>query len=158
MNLFVRVDDRLLHGQVLCSWVPYKNIDTLLVASDSVSKDAFQSAVMSSCGGDELAVIVDDLSDAVRDLSSDKLKDSNVMVVVTTLQDAKKLYDDGVDFKEINIGNLCPHVNDDEEARAISKFVLLSEDDESLLKSFINLGVEIDIRPLPDSEKVEYKS
>lgn len=164
MNLFVRVDDRLLHGQVLCAWVPYKSIDTLVVASDKVSKDSFQKAVMSSCGGEDLNVVVDGVQEAVDDLKSDKFKENNVMVVVTSIDDAKRLFDGGIKFNELNIGNLCnvgaDGYNSDEEAaaavRMITKSVILNTIDDEILHDFKAKGVSINIRTLPDSEAVEY--
>lgn len=164
MNLFVRVDDRLLHGQVLCAWVPYNKIDTLLVASDKVSADIFQRAVMNSCGGEDLNVVVDNVDDAVKDLKSDRFLENNVMVVVTNINDAKRLFDGGVDFKELNIGNLCNVGSDgydsDEEAaaavRMVTKSVILNTLDDDILHGLRAKGVAIDIRTLPDSEAVEY--
>ena len=43
MVILVRVDDRLLHGQIICSWVPYLKADSLIVCSDEAASDKLLS-------------------------------------------------------------------------------------------------------------------
>jgi len=33
-NVFVRIDDRLLHGQVVVSWIPYLRAKEVVIADD----------------------------------------------------------------------------------------------------------------------------
>ena len=43
MVSLIRVDDRLVHGQVTTTWVPYMKADTILVASDEVASDRIRA-------------------------------------------------------------------------------------------------------------------
>jgi len=47
MISMVRVDDRLLHGQILCAWVPHVQADTMIVASDEAAADALAREIES---------------------------------------------------------------------------------------------------------------
>lgn len=39
MPFFVPVDDRLIHGQVVCGWVPHLKIRHIVVVDEELSRD-----------------------------------------------------------------------------------------------------------------------
>ncbi|HQP30651.1 MAG TPA: PTS sugar transporter subunit IIB, partial [Deltaproteobacteria bacterium] len=48
MNIvLVRVDDRLIHGQILESWIPFIKAQCVVVANDALAGDQFQRAILS---------------------------------------------------------------------------------------------------------------
>ena len=42
----VRIDDRLVHGQVVIGWIPHLNATEILVVSEAAAKDPMQRALM----------------------------------------------------------------------------------------------------------------
>jgi hypothetical protein len=46
-EVFVRIDDRLLHGQVVVSWIPYLKANLVVVADDEYAKDEFMRSLIS---------------------------------------------------------------------------------------------------------------
>lgn len=42
----IRIDDRLIHGQVVVGWVRALNIERLVVANDSIAANAMQRTLM----------------------------------------------------------------------------------------------------------------
>src|SRR3990172_1044933 len=105
MIVLVRVDDRLLHGQVLAAWVPFTKADVLVVVSDEAASD---SALKGAFAKDR------------------------VMFIVNCLKDAMRLYEEGFKFASLNIGNIHHKTNgrvvtrsvilDDEDEFAIERF------------------------------------
>ena len=152
MIILVRVDDRLLHGQIICSWVPYLHADALLVASDEAASDSLTRDIISSCGCEGLDVVVKGVSEMVTDLKSDGLRSRRVILIVADLKDAVRVYDGGVSFKTLNIGNL--HHRDN--GRELSPSVIINSEDERILERFTALGVEIDIRAVPTGPSSKY--
>ena len=45
--LWFRIDNRLIHGQVIETWLPYTQAGHLLVANDGVAQDSLQQSIMS---------------------------------------------------------------------------------------------------------------
>ena len=153
MISLVRVDDRLLHGQIICAWVPYVKADALVIASDEAAADSVAREVMSSCAYKGLRVDVDTIEEVVRDAASGKTNGARVILIVGGLKDAMRVYEDGVKFSTLNIGNI--HHNGD-GGRAIAPSVIIDGDDERLIERFISMGVIIDIRDVPASSPVKY--
>jgi len=151
--LLVRVDDKLLHGQVLGAWVPSLGASLLIVASDEVAGDSFRSAVMRACVEQDLDLLVSSVDDLATKIRSGKLDDSGAILVVSTISDAYRLYEQGLVFDKLNIGN----VHHKEDGRKICLSVILDPADEDLIERFEEAGVEIDIRDLPTREPVEYE-
>ncbi|CAG0971345.1 PTS system, mannose-specific IIB component [Gammaproteobacteria bacterium] len=152
MVILIRVDDRLLHGQIICSWVPFVKADSLLVASDEAASDALVSEIISACGCNELSVMVKSVADTATYLNGGDGGQERVMLVVGELRDAMRLYDLGMRFSSINLGNI--HHEDD--GRAITPSIIVNGEDEALLRRFRELGVSIEIRDIPRNESKEY--
>ena len=153
MELFVRVDDRLLHGRVICAWVPFVKADLLIVVSDEAATDSLRMAVMEACADDGLKVIVRSVQDIVSGDYGGNSGDGRGMLVVGSLKDAMRLYEGGFRFSSLNIGN----VHHGDGGRKISLSVILNGEDEKLMERFESLGVKIDVRDVPMAEPVPYK-
>jgi len=152
MVILIRVDDRLLHGQIICSWVPFVKADSLLVASDEAASDALVSEIISACGCNELSVMVKSVADTAAYLRGEGGSAGRVMLVVGELRDAMRLYDLGMRFTSINLGNI--HHEDD--GRAITPSIIVNDEDEAVLRRLRELGVSIEIRDIPRNESKEY--
>ena len=44
--VLARIDDRLIHGQVMTAWVQYTGGNEIVIADDKVANDPFLSAVI----------------------------------------------------------------------------------------------------------------
>lgn len=151
MLILIRVDDRLLHGQVICSWVPFTRADALIVASDEAAGDRLAADIIAACGCDELSVHVKSVSEAVRSLSG--LSEKRVMLVVGDLKDAMRLYEAGTRFKALNLGNIHH-----EGGKRITPSIIVNKEDEEIMERFEAMGVELEIRDVPRSAPVTYIS
>ena len=152
MVILIRVDDRLLHGQIICSWVPFVNADSLVVASDEAASDSLVSEIISACGCNELSVIVKSVADTVAYLNGDGGAEARVMLVVGELRDAMRLYELGMKFSSINLGN----IHHEDNGRVITPSIIVNSEDEAVLRRLRDLGVSIEIRDIPKNESREY--
>lgn len=148
MAFFIRVDDRLIHGQTMCAWVPYVEATSLVVASDKVAADKVKSSIMTNCCFDEIPVCVKSVEELLTDENRECLSGDRVLLIVADLKDAMRLFEGGVKFDSVNIGNL--HYT--QESKRISRTVSFDIEDEKIINEFIDKGVAIDIREVPDSQ------
>ncbi|MBE9529157.1 MAG: PTS sugar transporter subunit IIB [Proteobacteria bacterium] len=151
---FVRVDDRLLHGQIICAWVPFYNANLMVVASDDAASDTLLKGILMSCARNGLGVEVLDVGEATTELMGDLHNDDRVILVVGKLADALKLFEGGVTFKSLNLGNI--HHSSDVCGRALSDSVTVDAEDESMLERLVSMGVDVEIRDVPTTEAVAY--
>ena len=147
MVVLVRVDDRLVHGQVVATWVPHVRADTIIVASDEAAGSRIRSMAIGSCGYQGLCIVVKPVGEAVSTALGDGFGGSRMILLVGGLSDAMRLYEHGLSFTDLNVGN----IHHDAGGRRITPSVTLNADDEGLLDSFDELGVRVDFRSVPTS-------
>ena len=152
MDILVRVDDRLLHGQIICSWVPFIKADHR--PSDEAAGDEMTSKIMGACNCPGLSVRVEPLSKAVTGIGTCMSCSERVIMIVSGVRDAMRLYEKGMRFASLNLGN----IHHEKNGRGLSPSVIVDEEDEKVLERFKSLGVAIDIRDVPTMEPVEYMS
>ncbi|MEN6473094.1 MAG: PTS sugar transporter subunit IIB, partial [Syntrophaceae bacterium] len=89
MNIvLVRVDDRLIHGQILESWIPFLKAQCVVVANDALAGDQFQRAILSMAIPDRIKVRIVTVEET-QGLSSDpELAGLSTLVIVSSLLDA----------------------------------------------------------------------
>jgi len=154
MVIMIRVDDRLLHGQIICTWVPYVKANSLVVASDEAAEDSLVKDIMGSCAHQDLSVEVVGVDAAAREVHDGCFNEARAILIVGDLRDAMRLYDEGVRFTTLNIGNL----HHEEGGRMLTPSVIVDDEDEDLIERFVSLGVDIDIRAVPASPPGAYVS
>ncbi len=152
MIILIRVDDRLLHGQIVCAWVPFVRANALIVASDEAAGDSIVKEIMASCGHRGLNVAVESIEDVIKYVSSGGDGDSRAILIVGELKDAMRIYEDGMKFQSLNIGN----IHHEENGRMLSPSVIINSEDEAIIERFEKMGVRIDIRDVPTSVAVVY--
>lgn len=54
--VLTRIDDRLIHGQVMTAWIKQKNAVQVVVADDEVAEDEFMINVLEMAVPDEIAI------------------------------------------------------------------------------------------------------
>lgn len=151
MVIMVRVDDRLLHGQIICSWVPHIKADALVVASDEAARDSLVTDIISSCGHKGLSVCVKSIKDAVAHVNSGECG-ARAILILGDLKDAMAVYEEGFRFATLNLGN----IHHEEDGREITPSVIINRDDEEIIKRLESLGVKMDIRDVPASDPVRH--
>ena len=143
MIVNVRVDHRLLHGQVAMAWNQVLGSDCILIANDSVPNDEIRKA------GIKLAIKNMDASvEALVSGVTDKYK---LFIVVESIADVYKLCKETGMIDKITLGG----VKSREGTRQISKAVFTTPKEEELIKELITDGVTVEIRQVP-SDSVIY--
>lgn len=151
--LLARVDNRLVHGQVLEAWVPRLGVDTLLVVDADLVDDPLQRAVLESLDRPGLQIRLETPAAAARSLEG-PLRDRRVMVLFRGLGGAVDAMDGGVRFAELNLGNVHPA----EGSRAVTASVYLSAEDEAAIRVLLARGVAVEARAVPADRPVDVAS
>ena len=151
MILLLRVDHRLLHGQVVFSWIQNLKADCILIANDSVATDELRKSTLKLAKPQEIKlVIINDAIDSINSGITDKYK---LLIIVESIEDAYKITKETKQIKQINLGGIKPREN----SKNISKTINLLENEELMLKDLIKNGIEIEIRQLATDNKILYK-
>ena len=153
MILLLRVDHRLLHGQVAFSWIQNLGADCILIANDGVVNDELRKTTMKLAKPQEVKLVIKNIEDSIQALKSGVTDKYKLFIVVESVEDAYKIAKEVDEIKQINLGGVKAREN----SRNISKAVNLLEEEENLLKELQSLGIEIEIRQVANDTKVLYR-
>ena len=154
MIKLLRVDHRLLHGQVAFSWTQFLGVDCILIANDSLMTDELRKTTIKLAKPQGVKVVMKNIEDSINAINSGVTDKYKLFVVVESIEDAEKLIKGTDKFKVLNLGGIKAR----EGTRNISKAINVTQEEEEALKELINLGVEVEIRQLPNDQKIMAKS
>jgi PTS system mannose-specific IIB component len=103
----IRIDNRLIHGQVTVAWVGAIGANHLIVANDEVAADEFQRVLLPQAArGVPTSVL--SVADTVAHCASPAAASQQIMILAKFPTDALALVEGGVRAAEINVGNQAP--------------------------------------------------
>ncbi|MDO9630608.1 MAG: PTS sugar transporter subunit IIB [Humidesulfovibrio sp.] len=143
---WVRVDNRLIHGQVVEAWVPHIGARNIVVANDDLAQDELQQEIMALAiprAVDSIFLSIDQL---VRDPRMTGASREATLLLFSSCLDVRRAYEKGLPLDILNVGNL--HYANGK--RQLSPSVSLGPDDESCLRFLMSKGVELDFRCVPN--------
>lgn len=154
MNVvFLRVDGRMIHGQVAVAWTRLLGIDSILVVNDEAAEDETQKMLLELAVPGGVDLYVASVDEAYNLLTEQKLIGTKSMVVFRKLQDAVRLYNRGYEFTALNIGGMYFEGGKTQYAKALC----LNEGDIGEIKYILSRGVEVFYQVAPMNEKEDIK-
>lgn len=150
MIKLVRVDHRLLHGQVAFSWTNGVGADCILVASDMVVNDDVWKTTLRLGKPSGVKLVMKNMTDSIEAINSGKTDKYKLIIVVQSIKEAKQLLDGCPSIRSINLGN----TKESKTTTQVSKQVFLEKEEKAILKELIERGIECEIRALVDDAKL----
>ncbi|HIX68508.1 MAG TPA: PTS sugar transporter subunit IIB [Candidatus Anaerostipes excrementavium] len=105
-RLAVRVDDRLIHGQVVTQWVKVFKAQKIVVIDDTVAKDKMQKNILKFAAPSDIKVSILSVEKAAEVWEKNKFGNLSVFVLFKDVKQIAKLKEKGVSFDEITLGNM----------------------------------------------------
>lgn len=158
MIKMLRIDDRLLHGQVAFVWKTHLNISRIIVANDEILNDTMQQVAMKMALPDGVKLLIKDVEGALRILNEERAQKLDLLVVVKDPKDALRLMQglkDPSSVKHLNIGN-SGRVNK-VDRKVLTKEVYVNEEEVKCLHELLEYSIPFDIQMTPTSSKVNVK-
>ena len=150
--VLARIDNRLIHGQVLEAWVPFVQADCIVVASDEVAAKPLQKKLMAAAVPREIPVVIGSLAEIAEFFPRNETS-RRILLLFASPAAALQGYRLGIPFSELNLGNLPGG----EGKRRVSCTLSLSDDDLSTFRQLEAGGVRIMARCLPSDEALDWK-
>jgi len=150
MIKLLRVDHRLLHGQVAFSWTSFLQADCILIASDNVVNDQLRLTTIKLAKPSGVKLVIKNIEDSIKALKEGKTDKYRLFIVVESVGDAARMARAVKTIKRINLGGTRPKEN----TISVSKVVHLTEEEISIVNELSNAGVEVEVRQVPNDSKV----
>jgi mannose/fructose/N-acetylgalactosamine-specific phosphotransferase system component IIB len=149
----VRIDNRLIHGQVTVAWVGALDIRHIVVVNDEVAADALQRMLLPQAARG-VPTSVFGIDDAVEFCADPARAHVSTLVVAKSPDDAFALLDAGLDIPVVNVGNVAP--------RPATKFVMVTrsvavtEDEARRYRGAARRGVPFTARLMPGDRPTDF--
>lgn len=150
MVKLLRVDHRLLHGQVAFSWTSYLQADCILIANDNVINDQLRLTTLKLARPNGVKLVIKSVDESIKALEEGKTDKYRLFIVVDSVEDAAKIVTNVKTIKIINLGGTKPNDN----TISISRVVHLTKKEISILKELDNVGIDIEVRQVPNDTKM----
>ena len=145
----IRVDFRMIHGQVIVKWLKKTGANKILAINDAIAFDPFLADIyrMSAPSGVEIQTMTRD--DAIRYLSANDGSNDKLLILLKNVEDAYYCFKNGMPVPHLQIGGLGAGPN------RINVFgaVTLDNADAKLLKEMSDAGVDVYFHLVPDESK-----
>lgn len=148
--VLTRIDDRLIHGQVVTAWVKQTNANYILIVDDPLTKDVFMQKVLRSAAPAGITVKVLGAADAAAFLLEDGTASEKVMILVKVPGVLETLVDSGVKLPVIILGGMGSKTGRVKFNRNVSA----SPEEVECLKRLEAKGCAVQFQLVPDERPV----
>ncbi len=150
MIKLLRVDDRLIHGQVAMVWTSFLQAKTIVVANTESAVDPILTMALSLAKPPGVALHILTIEDAIKFLNVEDNISKNTFVVVNKVKDAHELCMNVSEIKDIILGG----VRNDGNKKLIDRQVYMDDNDFMLCKDVEDSGRSVHIQIVPSEKKI----
>ena len=141
----VRIDTRLLHGQVATAWTTQIAPNRIIVVSDGVAHDELRKTMIEQAAPPGVPANVVPISKMVEVAKDPRFGATKAFLLFETPQDLLRCIEGGVDIKKVNIGSMAHSVG----KVVVTNAIAMGEDDVKTLEELKAKGVEFEARKVP---------
>ncbi|WP_032093316.1 mannose/fructose/sorbose PTS transporter subunit IIB [Necropsobacter rosorum] len=150
MNIsLLRIDSRLIHGQVVTSWAKAVKCEAIFAVSDEVANDALRRDLLLQVAPENLKSYVIPVEKAIKVYHNPKYAGKNILWLVTNPADILRLIDGGVKVDKVNVGGMTYK----EGNQQLSQAVTVSQADVEAFNKLLDLGVDLTLQQVASSPR-----
>lgn len=149
--VLTRIDDRLIHGQVMTSWLNYTGANKIMVIDDQTAADPFMKTVLKNAVPGNVGLGLFTAERAAARLKKGFKPDDKVIILVKYPGTIWSLIEDGVPFEHLNIGGMGSAPGREKFYKNISA----TEEEKEVLKKIIQSGCKTEIQIIAEDAKVD---
>ncbi|NUF27305.1 PTS system, mannose-specific IIB component [Gilliamella bombicola] len=143
-----RVDDRVIHGQIMTRWTKVRPVDGILVVGDNIASDELRKRVLKAAAG-TLKIGIYTVEQGVDKIKQGMESTKNFFLISDSPQTFEKLLRAGAKLNPtLNIG--C--MNTRAGAKVLGRTVAIDENDYKAFEYIEAQGIKIEFQLLPDDE------
>ena len=149
----MRIDNRLIHGQVTIAWVGAVGANHLIVANDEVAADEFQRVLLPQASrGVPTSVL--SIADAVAHCASPAAANEQIMILAKFPTDAVALIEAGVRPAEVNVGNQAPKPGT--KFTMVTRSISVTAEDAKIYRRIADLVGQLRCQMMPSDKADDF--
>ncbi len=146
----VRVDHRLIHGQVVTKWMKIALANKIIIIDDYLAQETFMIDVYKMAAPAGVQVEIYSVEKALEEFNKDKFGNGNVFLLFKNVDMAYKAYKAGVDYRKLQLGGI-PSGNG---KKMVFTAVSLDQVEVDHLLEMQDAGYEINLHIVPEEKSI----
>ncbi|MGL4694476.1 PTS mannose/fructose/sorbose transporter subunit IIAB [Enterococcus larvae] len=148
----VRIDERLIHGQVAGIWATSLDTQRIIVANDEAAADSLQKSSLRMAAPTSIRLSVLPVSEAAANIQKGKYGKQRIFLLFKNPADVLRYLEAGGSFETINVGNMSYK----EGAREVTKSIQVMEEEETVFEVIASKGVKITAQLVPNDPSIDF--
>lgn len=151
--VLTRVDERLIHGQVMTSWLKLCCANVILIIDSASATNAFLRRILFAATPKDVELLVMTEADAAAYLKEDSPAGEKVLVLTKTPQPLLAMLQSGVTLQEIILGNMGGGPG----RKRFNKSISASAEEIQAFRDIVALGVNVCCQMVPSDSKEDVR-
>lgn len=157
MISMVRIDDRLIHGQVAVMWSKQLGISRIVVANDKIAANDMQSSALKMAAPAGIKAFILPVQKAVELLNDPRAASMKILVLSNNPKDIHEVLQ-GVNEKPLlNLANYGRIGGALSEKEKLTDTVYVTSEDKEIFNKIFDMGYDFEYQPLPSDQKQSLK-
>lgn len=150
----VRIDDRLIHGQIVMAWSKAVSVERIVVIDDIVANDLIHKILLETVAPPNVKVSIFNVAQGIECLKKDLFAEERIMLLVTKPATILSLVESELRFSTINVGGMSFGPG----KKQLTKTVSLDDADQHAFRKLNQYGITLQIQVLPNDIPVDLMS
>ncbi|MDQ0727931.1 PTS sugar transporter subunit IIB [Microbacterium sp. W4I20] len=149
MITLLRVDHRLIHGQVVLSWLTQYDSNAILIANDDLPSDDLRKQTLRLAKPADAKLVIKTVDDAIAAIAEGRTDAYRLFILTENVADACRIAEACADVDHINLGGTRPSA----DATRVTSTVALTAADRARLELIAARGVHVEARAVPSDRE-----
>lgn len=152
--LLYRVDERLIHGQVVVGWGNRLKFDQIVLVNDQVAQNTWERELYLACVPPEIKATILSVDEGVERILQNGFEGKKAVILVDSPFEILRMVEKGVKIDSVNVGGVHFKTN----RKKILPYLYLSPEEISAFMKIISAGIKCECRDVPLAEKRDLSS
>lgn len=146
----VRIDDRLIHGQIATQWLKYAHGNKVVIIDNKVPEQPIQVRILKAAAPPGVKVLIKNVAEGIEFCKKDPKPDESIVVLVRVPEVIETLVDAGIEMKEVVLGGMGYKAG----RKRLNKSVSANEEEIECMKRLASKGINIYYHLVPDEAPI----
>ncbi|GGP11080.1 PTS system mannose/fructose/N-acetylgalactosamine-transporter subunit IIB [Oceanobacillus neutriphilus] len=146
--VLTRIDDRLIHGQVMTAWIKNRGAEQVVIVDDATANDEYMIEVLEMAVPEEIAIGIFTKEDGVRFFEQGL--DAPTILLVKGPQVLNYLVDNGINIDEVDVGGMGAR----KDRTVLYKNISTNEGEKEQFNELLEKKVNVYIQVMPQDNPV----
>ena len=150
----IRVDDRLIHGQVATRWATGLKVNRIMIIDDAVAVNETEKSILRMAAPAGVNTSILQFEKALANIKNGNYAGQRVMLVVKSPVILVKMMEAGINLLPVNIGNMSNRPGTTQYKKSLS----MTEDEKAAVEKLLQSGIKVTAQMVPDEPDVSIEN